>query len=139
MRIVGFTGTRRGLTAAQRDSLRRELGNVTRFHHGDCVGADAEAHAIASALGAWRVSHPAAHAQRAFTENDEERDPRPPLDRNHDIVDDSDELIACPGAYLEECRSGTWATVRYLRRSAPEKRLTIIWPNGSLKREGPPR
>ncbi len=38
---IGFTGTRYGMTVAQRRILRLLLANGAgrEFHHGDCVGA----------------------------------------------------------------------------------------------------
>lgn len=49
---IGFTGTRQGMTPAQRLKATHWLAKLsaTEFHHGDCMGADAEAHAIALSL-----------------------------------------------------------------------------------------
>ncbi len=43
---IGFTGTRHGATILQLDFLGTLLGapDVKELHHGDCVGADAQAH-----------------------------------------------------------------------------------------------
>jgi len=59
---------------------------------------------------------------------------RPPLTRNHDIVDCTELLIACPKSMKEELRSGTWATVRYARKL--ERPVIIIYPNGISSSEG---
>jgi hypothetical protein len=98
------------------------------LHHGDCVGADADAHAIARALRARVVVHPPwVTKKRAFCHGNETRDPLPYLERNHHIVDETDMLIATPRG-PELLRSGTWATVRYARQQG--KVIVIIEPGG---------
>jgi len=51
---VGFTGTQAGLTPKQKLELRSLLmdyrDDITEFHHGDCIGADADAHEIAAEI-----------------------------------------------------------------------------------------
>jgi hypothetical protein len=45
---IGFTGSREGMSTHQKEQFvlkLNELG-VTEFHHGDCAGADAQAHDI---------------------------------------------------------------------------------------------
>ena len=92
------------------------------FHHGDCLGADAAAHANAVALGFRIILHPpTANAARAFSKAPGAEmttyPPLPYLERNKAIVDGTDLLIAMPkDARREEVRSGTWATVRYARK-----------------------
>lgn len=139
---MGFTGTRRGMTAAQKASFRSLMENKKpwAFDHGLCQGADTEAHLIVrevlgeggqveiyghpGPLGDWRQSvflfedcwHLAEH--------------KPFLDRNHDIVNSVDVMVACPGESTEELRSGTWATIRYtLKRGKP---LHLILPDGRV-------
>jgi hypothetical protein len=132
---IGFTGTRNQLSRPQAKALAQTLeryANHIELHHGDCIGADALAHTLAKSLG-WRViSHPAevAPAWRAFMPADEVRAPRPPLERNQDIVDETVWLIACPGADREEIRSGTWMTVRAARKAG--RPITLIWPDGHI-------
>jgi hypothetical protein len=41
---------------------------------------------------------------------------KPPFERNEDIADMCDILIAAPKAATEVLRSGTWATIRHARR-----------------------
>lgn len=132
---VGMTGTRRGLTAAQFDALRQYLPwlKITEFHHGDCIGADAE---VATLLEMEYpltriVSRPCTiEKARAYTPADETHDPIAPLDRNRLIVDHTDLLLAFPGMMREQQRSGTWFTIRYARRQGCP--LAIFWPDGSV-------
>lgn len=59
---VGFTGTREGMTAAQRLAFSKLIAElfVDEFHHGDCVGSDAEAHdAVVDLYGSDKITiHP---------------------------------------------------------------------------------
>ncbi len=129
--IVGFTGTSRGMNELQKALF---VGVIARlcpetFHHGDCVGADADAHALIR-LHAPRcriIIHPPDNAtRRAFCEGDEMRDAKPYLERNRAIVACCEELVAVPKGRAEELRSGTWMTVRAARRSG--KRIHMVWP-----------
>lgn len=145
---VGFTGTRKGMTTEQHSQfvwLVRKLEEeaeqgVREFHHGDCKGSDEMSHRIIKRvlrLGSGAVwIHPAQDARwRAFCVAPPEQmlDPRPPLDRNQDIVDASDVMIATPGEMEEVLRSGTWATIRRARKA--RKPLYIIFPDGSIQEE----
>lgn len=118
---IGFTGTQRGLSPGQATFLRSTLleHNPTEFHHGDCVGADAEAHEIVRELlpQCKIIIHPPTvpHKQ-AFCHGDETRVNKPYLQRNRCIVDSVDLLIAAPWTNEEQLRSGTWATIRYARK-----------------------
>lgn len=119
--IVGFTGTSDGMTLLQKTYLVSALANLgpEEFHHGDCVGADAEAHDIVRKE--WPrckiVIHPPENDyKRAFKAGDEILEPRPYLVRNKAIVARCEELVAAPKTLAEELRSGTWATIRTARR-----------------------
>lgn len=130
---AGFTGTQQGMTDIQQrvlSAILKRLG-AGEFHHGDCVGADAEAHAVVYKLGLFIVIHPPKDSKkRAFCYSLKTTIlcPKDYLDRNHDIVDETDFLIATPKTKDEELRSGTWATVRYARKIG--KRVHIIYPDG---------
>lgn len=104
------------------------LLNPFRVHHGDCIGADAAMHIIArDYLNKVVVIHPPTDdAKRAFCKWDILLGAKPYLDRNHDIVDRSEVMIACPGEHNEVLRSGTWATIRYARKL--KKPIIIIKP-----------
>lgn len=132
---IGFTGTQRGLTLYQMNVLRKLFAKFSRpsLHHGDCIGADYHTHQIAYAMSAHIVVHPPKDPiKRAFCAGfDEIREEKEYLDRNHDIVDETTFLVATPGEYVEQLRSGTWATIRYA--SALGRLVIIIFPDGSVK------
>jgi len=137
--IVGFTGTQRGLTSAQLEQLRYVLTKlqpqIAEFHHGDCVGADAQAHQIAKELGLFVAIHPPSDSRKqAHCVGGRTYPPKPYLDRNHDIVDISYLLIGGSGTPDETIRSGTWATIRYGKKS--QKKVLVIFPDGSVKSHG---
>lgn len=136
--IVGFTGTRRAITEAQRDALVdlvQELEPIAEIHHGDCVGADAAFHRIAANWSGCRfVVHPPDQpALRARMPGDLVLPPKPYLERDADIVAASDVVIACPYERAEQRRSGTWATVRMARRAGVS--LALVYPDGEVVRE----
>ncbi len=126
---IGFTGTRHGMNMRQSGCVYRLLARASELHHGDCVGADAEAHTIARTAGIRIVSHPPIEDRlRAFCKFDESRSPLPYLARNSAIVDACELLIAVPATADETSRSGTWSTVRYARRVG--RQLVIVPPTG---------
>jgi len=84
------------------------------FHHGDCVGADNQAHDIARKYGACIIIHPPKiHKLRAYCEGDMILPAKKYLDRDRMIVRASDTLVICPKQMKEVVRSGVWATYRY--------------------------
>lgn len=135
---VGFTGTRHGMTAPQRRALALWLRQLfepqAEFHHGDCLGADAEAHDLAREIGYVIHAHPGNSASwRACKPADHVYEPRAPLVRNSVIVNMSQVMLAAPHEARELQRSGTWSTVRHARKtSAP---LVIVFPDGTYKLE----
>jgi hypothetical protein len=135
---IGFTGTQIGLTNSQRRNLKRALVALLEkhndLHHGDCIGADKEAHDIARALSYRIILHPPTiSSKRAFCDWDVQRDPLSYLKRNTEIVKESDILIACPKEREEQLRSGTWSTVRRARRY--NKNIIILFPDGTISKE----
>jgi hypothetical protein len=111
--LISITGSREGLTDWQRASLTTALRrpSVTGIVHGDCVGADAEADAIARTLGLPRYAYPSdAYRYRAHRDRDGcvfLAEPAPPLQRNPWIIRDGE---ACVG--LPRPRSvGTWHAI----------------------------
>lgn len=143
---LGFTGTsdEKAITCLQIRSVEGFLGiaRPTHVHHGDCIGWDSKFHDICFQLENCSVSHITIHpplilAKRAFKQMDkhyvkmaiEVVGPKPYLDRNKDIVDETDMLLACPHG-AEYLRSGTWSTVRYARKKG--KPVVIIYPGGDI-------
>lgn len=134
---IGFTGSRKGMTVKQilvLTDLFKELKPST-FHHGDCIGADQYAHSAAINQGLIVVVHPPVNPKaRAWCKpgwyGGHILLPKEYIERNHDIVDACDILIATPRSDQEEQRSGTWATVRYARKVGKE--IFIVCPDGSI-------
>lgn len=136
---VGFSGSQEGMTDPQKAALHLWLISMfhegAAFHHGDCIGADAQAGRMAWNLGYRVVVHPPTDPKkRAFVmPMDELREPKWYLLRNHDIVNETGQLVAAPSG-AEKQRSGTWATVRYARKHG--KPVTVVWPDGALTEPG---
>lgn len=140
---IGITATQWGLTKIQAERLFETLYDLapSKIHYGDCIGGDTEAYDCVRFLNEQdnfhcaTVCHPPVNdSKRAFTDADEYREPKEYLERNHDIVNESIILIACPREQEGEARrSGTWATVRYARKM--RKPIIIIRPDGSIERE----
>jgi len=139
---IGFTGTQKGMTTEQNMRLRQLLWSCVNHgivavapevHHGDCIGADAEFNNIAKNMGCEIVIHPAsdvAENKRAHCLCNARMQDSPALKRNHDIVNTTDMLFACPGQDHEVLRSGTWATIRYARKMG--KPVYIVYPDGTV-------
>jgi hypothetical protein len=137
--VVGFTGTRQGLTPAQETKVREllvGLGEIRGAHHGDAVGADARFHEFCLELGVPVYLHPADDPKdRAYCKGARDTSAqRKFLDLNRDIVDWSHVMIATPATMKEQLRSGTWAAVRYARKRG--RTIYIVWPDGTVTVEG---
>lgn len=139
---AGMTGTQEGLTGEQTASalFLIKFLNISSLHHGDCIGADEQLDAIARSVGLHRTIHPPINQSKeafCYLKIDEglfnKFDVLPPkeyLDRNHDIVDDTKLLLAFPKG-PEELRSGTWATIRYAKKS--NSLVIVVWPDGKME------
>jgi len=128
---IGFTGTREGMSQHQKEQfvvLMLDL-KPTEFHHGDCEGADAEAHDIVRMFFPHVkivVYPPKSSYRQAFKSGDEHKEPEAYLSRDKKIVDSTDFLIGAPKQDNEIIRSGTWTTIRHARKTGK--------PNHVLKR-----
>lgn len=137
---VGFTGTRRGLTEAQRAALFGVLSRLRAqgaevMDNGCCEGADREAHEIWRTLGGHFHFRPGDTAQQAWAAGvagllDMVEFPIAYLDRNRDIVNHASVVVAAPGEAVERLRSGTWATVRAARKAALD--VLLVLPSGRV-------
>jgi predicted Rossmann fold nucleotide-binding protein DprA/Smf involved in DNA uptake len=132
VRHIGFTGTRQGMSEFQKQTFETVLtaavlqGDPVYLHHGDCKGADAEAHDIALRVGCHVIIHPPVkRIMRAYCQGaDMILEPEEYLERDRCIVDATIGLIAAPKSNEEEKRSGTWYTVRYARKM--NKRVILL-------------
>jgi tRNA U34 5-methylaminomethyl-2-thiouridine-forming methyltransferase MnmC len=131
---IGFTGTRRGMTPEQQDTLRFLLApwpRPIRLHHGLCVGSDAQAHAICRDLDIELEGHPPTNPRlmavglEGFAKMNA---PLPYLQRNGRIVQACQELIGTP-AEIVPARGGTWSTISYALKL--RRKVTIIYPEGN--------
>ena len=131
---IGFTGTKRGMTAFQKDWLKTALDAYSAepgerwFLHGDCEGADVEAANIAMMLGfkIWTFPPINEKFRAHFSCSDRKEEPAPYLVRDHAIVDNCDLLFAASCEEYELIRSGTWATIRYAKKL--DKHVAICYP-----------
>lgn len=132
--IVGFTGSREGMSDQQIDQVARWFKDgVKELHHGDCIGADALAHLMAKNTGIRVVTHPPIdETYRAFCKDfDSSYEPTKYGIRNQRIVDKTDALIATPSGPERMRGSGTWWAVRMARKA--NKPLFVVMPDGSVR------
>lgn len=134
---IGFTGTRQGMTHLQKVKCREllEQYNPARIIHGDAIGADKEFHDLAdvncSTITRFHIYPCTIKSQRVFCDGDYIAEPKPPLERNKDIVNDSDIMFATPAESTEQQRGGTWSTIRFARKVG--KHTIIILPDGTIQ------
>lgn len=134
---IGFTGTRNGMTEKQLEAFRTYISDrtITEFHHGDCIGADNQVHLIIERM-VPKIKifiHPPINSlYRAFLSGFKIYPAKNYLERNKDIVSETEFLIAAPKEYREKVRSGTWSTIRYAKQYL--RIVIIIYPDGILER-----
>lgn len=138
VKLVSFTGTRNGMTDAQKSSFAEiiSLLKPVCFIHGDCLGADHDAHNLTKEHSPETkiAIRPCFYKNmRAYCKGDIEFPEKHPLDRNVDIVEDGELLIACPKKMTKEQTGGTWHTINFARMN--NLSLIVIWPDGTLLTE----
>ena len=137
--VVGFTGTRNGMTDIQKEKVDGILQILLIKYpklialHGDCVGADDDFHKICRLLEIpieirpCDLVHYRAFCEKASVTYKAEK----PMKRNRAIVAQADVMIACPPNFERIKRgSGTWATISFSKKA--NVLLYIIYPNGSV-------
>lgn len=134
---VGFTGSRRGMNDKQREIVYNLLKHynpsgieTTDFHHGDCLGSDAEANDIAHDLGYRVIIHPPENEKfRAYCEGHVVLMQRGYIHRDQKIVQKAKVMLATPHGN-EVLHSGTWTTIRYSKEIG--RMIHIIYPDGKV-------
>lgn len=135
--IIGITGTRHGMSPAQKLRLEEYLEevDVVELHHGGCVGADHDAHLMALEKFIRVVVHPPTDLKLAAHDTLTPSDMVTVLpakdyhSRDRDIVDVSNVLLGFPDR-PERPHSGTWYTIRYARNR--RKSRIVCMPDGSM-------
>lgn len=136
---VGITGTRNGMTKAQRETFFQTLEHIVfkyptikRFHHGQCIGVDVESAIMAEDdFDLFIISHPPIKEDligECF--NHEIRPAKSYFARNRDIVDESDLMFVVPLTKEHQNKGGTWYTHDYALKH--EKPTIVINPQGQL-------
>lgn len=134
---IGFTGTQRGLTEFQKQTLTDIVNSLPlvkcTFNFGMCWGADTEAYHIIkeSVRDIKIIGYPGTVTQSTSMKVDVLNPVEKFLIRNRKIVDNSQLLIVCPKNDKEELRSGTWATYRYARKTNTDC-IIIIYPTEAI-------
>jgi hypothetical protein len=133
---IGFTGTRKGINEIQKNEIKKYLKYYIEnscniiARHGDCIGADTDFHNICIELSKDYPNkiniyiHPPINKKyRAYNNLDNNYNnifilpEKEYLERNKDIVNNSDILLAAPeDKNIESTRSGTWFTIRYAKK-----------------------
>ena len=129
---IGMTGNRNGISEQSSNKLKELLKSIeiTEAHHGDCTGADENFHQIMVSFLIKIIIHPPdKNICRAYCQADEIRKEKSYLERNKDIVNECDALLAFPSSKTETLRSGTWSTIRYAKKT--NKKLVIFYPDGT--------
>ena len=133
---VSFTGTRQGMSDWQKVQFAKFLADrgeeISVFAHGACVGADVEAHGmVCDTLGskAYIAVFPSTTKTRVHVQGaDFTADPKPPLERDEDIVRCGCDLLVATPLQMEGRGmhgGGTWRTIQYARkRHVP---VLILW------------
>jgi hypothetical protein len=138
MIIVGFTGTRYGMSPAQIEAVTMvvkrfaEAGPLAAIH-GDCIGSDEDFHVIARGFGARVEAHPGLNVRlRARCDADLIHPPTNNFQRNRRIVDTSAAMVATPLEPTHRDYGGTWYTVDYALKQKKPLALVLARSGGAV-------
>lgn len=132
--IIGFTGTREGMTVAQTNALIQAIldlgGDYREAHHGDCVGADRQFDQICrELLFDLIVAHPPKDDKlRAYCDADIILPVKDYSDRNQDIVNASTYVIGAPLDNSQ--KGGTWQTIKMAQKKG--NLYKVVFPDGTV-------
>lgn len=133
MTKIGFTGTRKGMSQNQFNQLMRLVEDIdvlpefNEVHHGMCIGSDQDFHNFFKGFKEVYddlkiVGHPGygkydgdKRPNRANVITDITREELPYFERNRNIVDECDILLACPYDNIQ--KGGTWYTINYAKKA----------------------
>lgn len=112
--------------------LNKYINYKIEIHHGDCIGADKDFHNLCEEFKIDKnknliiiIHPPNKNELRSFNNGDIVLQSKTYLERNTDIVTNSDIIIGCPQDSSKEIlRSGTWSTIRTARKM--KKQLFIF-------------
>lgn len=131
MLIIGFTGTRSGMTDLQKEATKNALIAIgPKFViHGGCIGADEDFHRIAKEFGIHIKVYPGHSAKNGdtsfhfdYSDSDDIRESKSYFERNRYIVNDCNILLGAPYSQVET--GGTWYTINYARKQ--NKQVIIL-------------
>ena len=133
---LGVTGTRKGMTDAQRKAILRIFTEIKQgvheLHHGDCVGVDNQVAVLADLFLFDTVCHPPLKDDlRAFHHSTERREKKSYLERDRDIANEADMLFVIPYEEENTGEGGTWYTNNYAEKTGTSR--TIIYPSGRIE------
>lgn len=138
---LGITGTRDGMNKKQQaaflsvvSKLLEKYPTLNNFHHGCCVGVDVEsAKLVRDLYGFTVINHPPTNKSLVgdFI-GDHEREDKGYFERNRDIVQESQVMIAITKQMVipDPPSGGTWYTLNYSIKN--KKETYHIKPDGSV-------
>jgi hypothetical protein len=148
MLTVGFTGTREGMTDAQKKQVSTLLHNwiekqddIVIARQGCCVGSDEDFTIICSQIGFPAIAivgHPPIlptyYSNKAKLLSHYMKRPMSYLSRDRSIVNSSTRLIATPLQPEPQFNAsgGTWYTINFARRNKMMP-IYIVYPDGKVE------